>query len=146
MLLNIKFLGVISWIALIVIATCTTDARAFLFDQTINYDFEPHPVFSELLITNDIDFYDDFYLLQKIGHFTSFGILYVFILVWLKRKQPAFILCAIFGFFTEVLQLYFNRNGRLFDAFIDLLGVSFAFAICHLIKSLKRTAPSVGNN
>ncbi|TWT03726.1 VanZ family protein [Planomicrobium sp. CPCC 101079] len=143
---NLKFLLVIFWVASILIATCTTNARAFLFDQSINYDFEPRPAVSELLIVNDIDFYDDFYLLQKVGHFASFGILYLLVLNWLRKSQLAFMICAIFGGITEVLQLYFNRNGRLFDAFIDLAGILFAFAIYHFIRSLKRTAPSAENN
>jgi hypothetical protein len=121
------------WAALIVIVACTSDAQAFLYEQIIQFHFESAPDFIDLLITNDIHLKNEFYLIQKTGHIITFGILYVFHLLWLKSMGTAFLLTGIFAAFSEVLQLYFNRNGRFFDIGVDLVGISLAFLICRTL-------------
>lgn len=119
---------VLLWSAVIIVATCTNDAEAFLFDQEINFSFDWTPEFVEFLRLDDIDFSDSFYAIQKTGHFLSFALLYVLVLNWLKKKEKSFLLTAAFALFTEVLQLYFERDGRLFDAGIDFLGILMAYS------------------
>ncbi|WP_245894444.1 VanZ family protein [Planomicrobium soli] len=121
---------------------CTVDAYAFLVYRVIEFEFDPQPSFSELIIFSDIDFLDSFYFIQKTGHFISFGLLYVFVLNWLNNWKQALIICAVFAVSSEVLQLYFQRNGRLFDAFIDLCGIFLAYSICRYLKNIKRTMAS----
>ncbi|MFC7365184.1 MULTISPECIES: VanZ family protein [Bhargavaea] len=122
------------WAAVIIIATCTSDPRTFLFEAKVSYHIEFAPNFYELLITSDFNFNSKFYLVQKIGHFLSFGLLYVLLLTWIKRLGKAFVLCGLFALLTEVLQLFFGRNGRLYDVGIDLLGILLAYLICSYIK------------
>lgn len=118
------------WAAFIVIVACTSDAYAFLYEQIVQFHFESAPKFKDLLITSDIDLTDEFYLIQKTGHMITFGVLYFFHLLWTKSTGTAFVLTGIFAAFSEVLQLYFNRNGRFFDIGVDLVGISLAFLIC----------------
>ncbi|WP_159438419.1 VanZ family protein [Edaphobacillus lindanitolerans] len=125
-MLPIPFIYTLLWTALIVISTCTSDPHAFLYERTVNFHFESAPNVHDLLIMDDIKLNSTFYLIQKIGHFLSFGILYGLLLAWIKRPGKAFVLSGLFALFTEVLQLFFRRNGRLFDVGIDLLGIFLA--------------------
>lgn len=138
--MNFKLILVLLWAAVIVVATCNNDAHAFLFDQEVRFSFTTTPEFGDLLIVDDIDFTDDFYLLQKTGHFFSFALLYVLVFTWLKSRRKAFYICAAFAVFTEVLQLYFERDGRLFDVLIDVLGALLALVLVNVLLTIKRTA------
>lgn len=131
------------WAVFIIIAICTSDAHAFLYEQVVQFHFESAPDFIDLLITSDIHLTQDFYLIQKIGHMITFGILYVFHLLWTKSTGTAFVLTGIFAAFSEVLQLYFNRNGRFFDVGVDLVGISLALLICRtFVGNLSATKQS----
>lgn len=137
--MNFRMLAALLWALVIVIATCNNDAQAFLFDQEVHFSFTAAPNFSDLLVLHDIDFGDDFYLLQKTGHFLSFALLYVLLFNWLKKRSTAFYISVAFALFTEVLQLYFERDGRLFDACIDVLGAFCALIFVNVLLSIKRT-------
>ena len=128
------------WAAFIVIATCTSDAHAFLFEQAIQFNFKTSPNFMELLITSDIHFKEKFYQIQKAGHIISFGVLFVLHFIWMKKLGIAFALTVICAAFSEILQLYFQRNGRLFDIGVDLVGIGLALLVC---ISIRCQAPSV---
>lgn len=128
------------WAAVIIVATCNNDAHAFLFDRIVGFSFNASPNLADLLIINDIDFSDSFYTIQKTGHFLSFALLYVLLFSWLKKHLPAVVIAVGFAVLTEILQLYFERDGRLFDAFIDTLGIFLAFVLINIVISFKRDA------
>lgn len=130
---------VVLWAAIIILATCNSDAQAFLFDQVIYFSFNASPNLADLLIINDIDFTDSFYFIQKTGHFLSFALLYVLLFSWLKKHFSALVIAVGFAIVTEILQLYFERDGRLFDAFIDTLGILLAFMVINAVMNFKRT-------
>ncbi|SDD99984.1 VanZ like family protein [Bhargavaea beijingensis] len=132
--LTVSTIFTLLWAALIVIATCTSDPRAFLYEREVSFHLESEPNLYDLLILSDIHFESDFYLLQKIGHFLSFGVLYGLLVTWIKRPGLVFVLCGIFALFTEVLQLFFGRSGRLFDVGIDLMGVILAYQLCKYVN------------
>ena len=115
------------WTFIILVAGCTSDAQAFLYNQVIHFQVEFAPNFRDLLITNDIHFTKEFYVIQKIGHIVAFGILYFFLLHWIKRHGNAFILCGTFALYTEILQLFFSRNGRFFDVGVDMVGILISY-------------------
>lgn len=127
-----RLLFVLIWSLIVLVATCTNDAAAFLYDQKIGFSFDLTPDFTEFLRFDDIDFSDSFYAIQKTGHFLSFALLYVLVLNWLKKREAALMATAAFALFTEVLQLFFERDGRLFDAGIDVLGILLAYSICRM--------------
>ena len=118
------------WAFMILVAGCTSDAHAFLYNQVIHFQVEFAPNFRDLLITNDIHFTKEFYVIQKIGHIVAFGILYFFLLHWIKRHGSTFILCGTFALYTEILQLFFTRNGRFFDVGIDMVGILITYFLC----------------
>lgn len=126
------------WAIIIIIATCNNDAHAFLYDQIIRFSFNASPNLTDLFIIDDIDFTDSFYFLQKTGHFISFALLYVLLFNWLKKHFLSVIIAVSFAIITEILQLYFMRDGRLFDAFIDTVGIFLAFITINATISLKQ--------
>lgn len=122
------------WATFIVVAACTSDAHAFLYEQAIHFTFETTPNYEDLLIVSDIHLTKEFYLIQKAGHMLTFGVMYFFHLLWIRKAGTAFVLTGIFAGFSEVLQLYFNRNGRLFDIGVDMTGIFFAYVFCIVYK------------
>jgi len=132
-ILNVYPLLTMLWAVVIVVAACTSDAHAFLYEQVIGISFETAPNYGDLLIVSDIHLTKEFYLIQKTGHMFTFGVMYFFHLLWMKKSGTAFVLTGIFAGFSEVLQLYFNRNGRLFDIGVDLVGIVVAYFICKAV-------------
>lgn len=128
---------VVVWSFVILVATCNNDAAAFLYDQKVGFSFDLTPDLFEFLSFDDIDFSDSFYIIQKTGHFLSFALLYVLVLHWLKKKEKAFMATTAFALFTEILQLFFERDGRLFDAGIDVLGILLAYSIYKMAAASK---------
>lgn len=133
-----KLISVVLWSAGILAVMCTSDAKAFLYDQMLSYTLNLTPDFSELLIISSVELTDGFYLLQKAGHMLSFGILYLLILNWLNNRKSAFFVCVLFALSSEVIQLFFQRNGRLFDVGVDLIGIYLAYILFNGIQNHKR--------
>ncbi|MCM3088657.1 VanZ family protein [Bhargavaea ginsengi] len=136
--LPISSIYTLLWAAFIVIATCTSDPHAFLYERAVSFHLDFLPNFHDLLILSDIHLQSNFYLIQKTGHLLSFGVLYGLLVTWIKRPGQAFVLCGLFALFTEVLQLFFLRSGRLFDVGIDLLGIFLAYQLCIMYMNRQR--------
>ena len=135
-----KFLlAALFWAAGILVVMCTSNAEAFLYEQTLNYEPIFKPDFFEFFRTSDIALTESFYLLQKTGHMLSFGILYILVFNWLQSHYKAFGISVLFAFSSEVIQLFFQRNGRLFDVGVDLIGILFAYVILQLFLTNKVT-------
>lgn len=119
--------------AFIVVAACTSNAYDFLYHQHVNFKLNLSPSFSDLLIVSDFRLTSHFFLIQKLGHMAAFGLLFTLLFLWIRKAGIAFVCCGLFAVGTEILQLYFGRNGRLYDMGIDMLGVCLAFAVCRLL-------------
>ena len=136
-----KFLlAAVLWAACILVVMCTNDAEAFLYEQTLNYEIDFNPNLSDFFIYSDINLTDAFYLFQKTGHLLSFGLLYILVFNWLRSHYKSFGICILFALFSEVIQLFFQRNGRLFDVGVDLIGILLAYLILQHFRKDKVTA------
>ena len=51
----------------------------------------------------------------------------------------ALLVTSTFVVFTEILQLYFNRNGRFVDVGIDFLGIMFAYFFSVMVLKCHET-------
>lgn len=130
------FLAVL-WAAVILVVMCTSDAEAFLYDQILHYELNLSPNFFDLLRYSDVALTDTFYLIQKSGHMLSFGILYILVFNWLNTHAKALWICALFAISSEIIQLFFQRTGRLFDVGIDLIGIFLAYKLTVKISANK---------
>ncbi len=117
--------------AFILVATCTSDPHAFLYNQVVSFKINPSPVFADLFIIGDIPLTSGFYLIQKTAHVLGFGVLYILLLRGFNNMKIAFVVSGSYALLTEVLQLYFSRSGRLFDVGIDLVGIYLAYLLCN---------------
>ncbi|MBY4602679.1 MULTISPECIES: VanZ family protein [Bacillus] len=125
------------WIFFILLSVCTESFSGMVVSQTVAFHFQPHPDLSQFL---DMDFTElavPVALIQKIGHAFSFFVLTY--LLWKQRgsiKTAAAGSCA-FAFITEVLQLFFSRNGCIRDVLIDTVGIVLFCGLYMLAKRRK---------
>ncbi|MEC1595586.1 VanZ family protein [Bacillus spizizenii] len=111
------------WTLFILLSVCTESFSSMIISQTVAFHFQPHPDLSQFLDIDLIELTVPAALIQKIGHVFSF-----FVLTYLLWKQRGSIKSAAagsfaFAFFTEVLQLFFSRNGCIRDVLIDTVGI-----------------------
>lgn len=121
-----RLLLVCSWAVVLLMMTCTSNLEALLSDQTVSFTFRPHPSLADLW-TFDLTSIHPQWLAVKFGHFLGFGVLDVLLWNLLRKQKPTLALSCLFALFTEIAQLYFNRDGRLYDVMIDTAGI----CLCH---------------
>jgi hypothetical protein len=120
------------WAAGIFILTCTASFTGFLENGEVRFVWDGQPSFAELLSPLPLDLSSGF-LLQKCGHVFAFFILSVLLQTKFHSKRFILFLAVSYASLTEFLQLYFSRDGRLFDIGIDLIGILIALGAGSLI-------------
>lgn len=126
------------WIFFILLSVCTESFSGMVVSQTVAFHFQPHPDLSQFLVMDFTELTVPEAFIQKIGHAFSF-----FVLTYLLWKQRGSIRSAAagsfaFAFFTEVLQLFFSRNGCIRDVLIDAVGIGLFYGLYVLAKRRKQ--------
>jgi VanZ family protein len=116
---------ILLWAAAILILTCTANFSELMASGKVRFEWVGHPNFSELLFPLPLELSRGF-LLQKCGHAFAFLILTFLLQTKFHSKAFILILAIAFALLTEILQLYFSRDGRMFDMGFDLIGILFA--------------------
>ncbi|PWV98018.1 VanZ like protein [Paenibacillus cellulosilyticus] len=135
------------WGVVILVCVCTVNFQQLLDHGTMVFQLNKHPNLSDYLIVNDIKLHSRIYVTQKIGHFSCF---FVFTLIATigVRSKTAFrrgVLIAVgYAVFTELLQPFFGRDGRIVDMFIDSAGIVLAATIVRLTGGVKRDSSRYG--
>lgn len=122
-----KIVCLIVWLVVLFSYTCTKDLDKIILFQSVHFAWNPHPRFSDLLKMRGFKYEQEHFLFIKAGHFCGFGILDFLLFYLIKKKKTCLFLSIGFGAFTEILQLYFYRDGRLFDIAIDSAGALLMF-------------------
>lgn len=65
------------------------------------------------------------FILKKIGHIFVFFIFTISIASVLHSRFLVFFLTLLYAMTTEILQLFFMRDGRIFDIAFDSIGILF---------------------
>ncbi|MCY8488896.1 VanZ family protein [Bacillus atrophaeus] len=112
------------WTIFILISTCTESFHDMVVSQTVAFRFRPNPDPSDFLAFDITELADPEATIQKLGHAFSF-----FVLTYLLMKQWGSVKTAAagslaFAFFTEIVQLFFSRNGCIRDVLIDSIGIA----------------------
>lgn len=118
-------LFILLWAVAIIIFTCTASFTGLLESGLVRFVWVKQPDFSELLFPLPLELSRDF-LLQKFGHVLAFLILTLLLQTKFHSKAFILILAISFASLTEILQLYFTRDGRIFDIGFDLIGILLA--------------------
>ncbi|MFP3357349.1 VanZ family protein [Planococcus sp. SIMBA_143] len=136
-----KYIPALLWALCILVATNNYNFTA-LFASDIDFNIRLFPNLSDLFITSDIHLDSKLYVFQKTGHALSFGILYLLVNQAIKDHRVAIVLCSLFALFTEFLQLFFERSGRLVDVLIDIAGIYAAYRLSEYVKAQGGIVPA----
>ncbi|MGG4042738.1 VanZ family protein [Bacillus smithii] len=128
---SLKFFAVILWGLFLGIHTWTENLEALLRFQTIKFEWHSSPDFLQFFNFYDIQLIHPYWFWIKLGHFTGFAIMDVLLYIWLKDHKQSILISVAFAFTTEILQLFFGRDGRLYDLLIDSFGV---LTVYYLLK------------
>ncbi|MEH7119234.1 VanZ family protein [Neobacillus vireti] len=136
LLRQIYFLLVIIWGLFLGINTWSENLGNLLYHQSIVFKWDSSPDYLSFFNFYDISKIHQYFIVVKLGHFLGFLILDLLLFNWLKNHQKALVVSLIYALLTEVLQLYFGRDGRLYDLMIDSLGVAVVYFSSkgHLVK------------
>ena len=137
-----KYIPVVLWALCILVATNNYNFQSLLFAQEIDFNIRLFPNFSDLFITSDIHLESKTYVFQKTGHALSFGILFLILAKTIANNGKAIVLASLFAFFTEFLQLFFERSGRLSDVLIDIGGIYLAYRLSAYVKAQGGPGPA----
>jgi VanZ family protein len=127
-----RSLLILLWSGAIFIATCTASFNSFIDSGDVQFRWNSHPEIVNLLAPLPLDLNSAF-LLQKCGHALAFLILTLLLQTKFHSKLFILFLAICYSSLTEFLQLYFTRDGRIFDIGFDLVGVLFALAAGSLL-------------
>lgn len=134
--MNKTFLWMITliWAVILGVFTCTNDLVALLDHQSIGFQWVSHPHFADLLILSDAHPTQPFWLLIKTGHLLGFAFLEICVFYLCRTSSTAAWTAVLYGIATEMLQLYFHRDGRFLDMGIDALGVMLSYSLQNLYR------------
>jgi len=120
--MNLKLVLVIVWAIILGIHTWTDHLGALLRLQSIHFKWNPTPNFREFFYMNDITDIHHYFIIVKAGHFIGFAVFDFLVYHWIRSHKKALWISFFFALFTEILQLFFYRDGRLYDLIIDFCG------------------------
>lgn len=118
---------VLVWVFIILSFIWTHDLNGALYSLHFHFDLNKHPNFMDLFNFSDISLRSRYWWLAKIGHLIGFALLDFFLFLLIRSKRTTLIITVTFAIVTEVVQLYFYRDGRLYDICIDSLGALLAY-------------------
>lgn len=131
------FLAIL-WAAAIFLFTCTQSLNHLMETYSASFVWTTTPnligFFSALPTETGQDFW-----IQKAGHIAAFFIFTCLLIAITNSIKITLVLAIGYACLTEVLQLYFNRDGRLFDVGFDSLGIIAALLLVG-IKLIVATA------
>jgi VanZ family protein len=138
MKIHYRYFLVFFWSIVLSVLTCTINLEALFYDHTIQFLFNSHPNYSDFF-KFDLTHIHPKWVLVKFGHFAGFGIMDILIFNLIRKHKSALLIAIFFASSTEIFQLYFNRDGRLYDVIIDSLGVILSYFVAHIILHLSKT-------
>ncbi|WP_409302891.1 VanZ family protein [Peribacillus sp. SCS-155] len=120
----------IIWGAILFFCICVANFDGTFFHfEAADFRWNPNPNFRELFILSDLTQIHEYFLLIKTGHFVGFAVLELLLFAAFRRKGLTVLLGLLLAISTEVLQLYFWRDGRIYDMIIDSAGTFCSYLI-----------------
>ncbi|WP_462410875.1 VanZ family protein [Neobacillus sp. Marseille-QA0830] len=123
-----KNIAIFLWMLLIFVLTCTASFSELITIGEVRFQWETHPQLADLFESMPHRLTNGF-LRQKVGHILAFLVFTLLLQRKILSKFLIFIVATSYAAFTEVLQLFFTRDGRVFDIGFDLVGIVLAFGI-----------------
>ncbi|NRD76771.1 VanZ family protein [Bacillus sp. BRMEA1] len=133
-LLKKRVLLVVIWGLILAVHTWTDDLGSLLRLQSIGFKWVPSPHYMDFFNLDDITQIHRYFIIVKTGHFLGFALFDFFLFNWIRSHKWSLAISVAFALTTEILQLFFGRDGRLYDLVIDSSG---AFLVYYLLKTKK---------
>jgi VanZ family protein len=130
-----RLFAVVIWIAVLFVLTCTSSLDQLFDHQTVSFHVTVNPNYNELLLLSDARFTEPYWLFVKFGHFMCFALLQILLFHLTGSIKRSCSIAIFIALFTEILQLYFMRDGRAVDLLIDSLGILLAAGIYRTMVS-----------
>ncbi len=139
---EVKKFFLLGWLTYLFVALFTKNLHAFLYNHEINFLFNPRPNLTELFADS---FHDTpFYYLAKSGHIFMFAVLVILLYSNCRRLGVTLLVSIVLAIGSEVLQLYFNRTGRVLDMLIDGIGIMLGVVLLIMHFGLRGTSRYYG--
>lgn len=125
----------ILWGIVLFIFTCATNSGFWLTGEIPFFHWLPNdPNYQDLF---KLDLKLTFrYVFQKIGHFSGFAIFTVLLFRYNRSMRKSIIISVAYAVLTELLQLCFGRDGRLYDIVIDSAGILCGMFLVRIAKKV----------
>ena len=136
---QLKIVPVIIWGFILLLHTWTSNLGTLLRNQSISFTWIASPDYLSFFYLQDISTIHHYFIIVKTGHFVGFAIFDYLLFKWLKNHKRSLVISISFALMTEILQLYFGRDGRMYDLVIDTMGI---YSVYFLLKSHLRTKQS----
>ncbi|WP_409295868.1 VanZ family protein [Peribacillus sp. SCS-26] len=125
--MKIKVLLVIAWSLILLTHTLTNDLGELLRNRSVYFSLDPNPNFRSFFYLTDIALIHQFFIIVKLGHFFGFAVLDFLLFNLTRSHRKSILLSLSMAILTEVLQLFFGRDGRLYDIVIDGMGILLVY-------------------
>ncbi|ASS65896.2 VanZ like family protein [Paenibacillus sp. RU4T] len=129
--------AVLVWALVLLVFTGTENLNNLLLHKQLVFVFNPEPDFAEFFNWTDVTRIHHVWVIVKLGHFIGFAILDLLVFNWLRNRPASLLISILFALATEILQLYLNRDGRLYDVLIDSFGALTAGLVSHALFRLQ---------
>lgn len=127
---------IIFWGIILFIFTCASNSQFWKMGEMPMFHWSGDPNFHDLTQLNL--YHSSRFIIQKIGHFLGFAI-FAILLYWRSKNiKISIVFSVMYAILTELLQLYFGRDGRIYDVIIDSAGILLGILIV-MIYSLYST-------
>lgn len=140
-----RLIFLIVWAGVIFICTCAESFDAMAETKNIQFNWTLEPPAEKMLEPLPADLSAAF-LLRKAGHAMVFFIFTLALYFVFPSPFLNFLSSLVYAVLTEILQLFFMRDGRLFDVGFDSLGAFAAVLLIvlgrRLLKITRRGLPT----
>lgn len=130
-----RMFWVMAWAVVLFVFTCAANSSFWATGDLPIFHWTHSPDYHELLRMDLKATYG--FIFRKIGHFSCFGFLAVLIYYRNKSVSKSIMYAIAYAVLTEFLQLYFARDGRIYDMFIDSAGIVVAAILVQLTRVWK---------
>ena len=117
-----RIITLIIWATVLFVFTCVANSGFWLTDETPYFHWSASDVVYQDVFKVKLELSARF-ITQKIGHFIGFAIFVVLLFRFTRNAKRSIIISILYAVFTEILQLYFGRDGRIMDVVIDSAGI-----------------------
>lgn len=142
---RVRFVPVLIWGFILMLHTWTNNLGALLRNQEVGFKWVTSPNFLSFFYLQDISTIHHYFIIVKTGHFVGFAVFDYLLFKWLKNHKLSLGVSITFALMSEVLQLYFGRDGRMYDWVIDSLGAFMVYSILKIHQLTKQSQLTKSN-